>query len=110
MICGSSLIHKLALVIGVPGNGIREAKNHRKHQENYDLKGGCFHEIESCFEKRETQANSEGQMQGKEVLENGRDLSGNREARISKTPYIFSGLNSSFLLDFRGIFITYYFW
>lgn len=70
MICGSSLIHKLALVIGVPGNGIREAKNHRKHQENYDLKGGCFHEIESCFEKKETQANSEGQMQGEEVLEN----------------------------------------
>lgn len=51
-ICGSFLIHKLVLVISVPGNGVRKAKNHRKHHENEDLKCVCFHRMQICLGKR----------------------------------------------------------
>lgn len=33
-LCGSSLIHKLVLVMCTPGKNVKKAKNHRKYQEN----------------------------------------------------------------------------
>lgn len=51
-ICGSSLIHKRVLVMSVPGNGVRKAKNRRKRQENEDLKWRGFHRMQICLGKR----------------------------------------------------------
>lgn len=83
--------------------GTRKAENHRKHQENQDLKYGCFHKMEICSKKKKEEdvVQSSGEdVKGREGR-GGEGFGGDGEAVLEPItrPYILAHPYISFLLN-----------